>query len=584
MARKIIFLLAIAIGALVDAQVPAQPIGGGSSSSSSAPAFVSGIQSAIYTFTETSGTTVIDSSGNGNNGTLGSGGAAPTRIPHGLTFSGAQQFFTPADSSTVFGVQLWIQPSASGAYLMNNTQAGQLVFTGNYVTGGNTNGLEALGLENNGQANIAGGIVSNYLWKTHGELMSLSAVFVASAPALVYVNSQLQIEWTTANGMNPWANTNGTLAGQYFLGNIVGEVIYNTAPTQAQLAQDDQAMRASMAAYGIVPAASPPAAQQSLTLFAGDSIVENFGQGGVYQTSYPYFFSQLASAYNSDVVSNGIPSYPLNLHIATYIPNWLSFYSAIYPSMTVVSEAGVNDIALYSYTAAQIFAAMQAVCTSAHSFNAKCIVNTLTPEGTYTSPQQTVWTTVNADLIAGWLAGTILADAVADVAGDPIMGSLTVAQTSADGYYNTDQVHPTVLGNRVMAQRTSLAYCMAWTNGPCEVLVNVPSFLFSGTAATSLTMPILQLGPGWQIERAQSQVTAAFTGVATPTVTLGDTTGTATQYLASQSISSTTNTSAASGSFVSANGIVNAHFAGAANLSGFTAGNLKIDVWVVRQQ
>jgi trimeric autotransporter adhesin len=67
---------------------------------------------ADYNFLQGSGTVVTDNTGNGNNGTLGSGALAPAWTPQGLSFTGQNQVALPAalNSSETFVIGVYLQP------------------------------------------------------------------------------------------------------------------------------------------------------------------------------------------------------------------------------------------------------------------------------------------------------------------------------------------------------------------------------------------------------------------------------------------------------------------------------------------
>jgi trimeric autotransporter adhesin len=104
-----------------------QSIGGGLSGATPLPG-----ASADYNFLEGSGTVVTDITGNGNNGTLGSGSLAPTWNSSGLSFTGQQQVILPASLNSsntfVFGVYLQplntVQPADSFPMLLGSSVSG----------------------------------------------------------------------------------------------------------------------------------------------------------------------------------------------------------------------------------------------------------------------------------------------------------------------------------------------------------------------------------------------------------------------------------------------------------------------------
>jgi len=103
-----------------------------------------------------------------------------------------------------------------------------------------------------------------------------------------------------------------------------------------------------------------------------------------------------------------------------------------------------------------------------------------------------------------------------------------------------------------------------------------------GTPATTLTLPVLQLFPGWQVCSLSVNVTTAYTGPTTLTMSIGDSTGTATQYLAPTNLMATGTTIASPPTFASSNGVVQLNFISTvANINAITGGNVNVNIGVI---
>ena len=96
------------------------------------------------------------------------------------------------------------------------------------------------------------------------------------------------------------------------------------------------------------------------------------------------------------------------------------------------------------------------------------------------------------------------------------------------------------------------------------------------------TVPLLQLFPNWQVCSLAINVTPVFAGTTTLTMSIGDSSGTATTYLAATTLETAGPAVASLAPFVSANGMVNMYFTSTGtNLNTVSAGNVEIDIGVI---
>jgi hypothetical protein len=106
---------------------------------------------------------------------------------------------------------------------------------------------------------------------------------------------------------------------------------------------------------------------------------------------------------------------------------------------------GVNDAISGGMSTSTFLTKLAAYCDTARAAGWKVILCTLLPEGNST-PYITWQATVNGTIVT-W-AG-VHADRIADTGADSIMGNRTNCSNTT--YYLGDKVHPTLLGNSLIA-------------------------------------------------------------------------------------------------------------------------------------
>ena len=208
--------------------------------SATTPATTPGLVAA-FSFNEGTGTTVADSSGNGNNGTITNGTWTTSgRFANALVFNGSNALVTIPDASSLhltaaMTLEAWVNPSA-----VNSTWR-DVIYKGNdnyYLEGTSTsNSAPAIGGTFGGaNANVYGtaGLAVN-TWA------HLAATYDGSTLRL-YVNGT-QVSSTARTGSiatstNPLQIGGDSIYGQYFNGLIDEVRIYNVALTQAQIQSD----------------------------------------------------------------------------------------------------------------------------------------------------------------------------------------------------------------------------------------------------------------------------------------------------------------------------------------------------------
>lgn len=171
----------------------------------------------------------------------------------------------------------------------------------------------------------------------------------------------------------------------------------------------------------------------------------------------------------------------------------------------------------------------------------------------------------------------------------------------SNGLFYIDGLHYSAAFNKELS--TQEAFSVKAASGlatPCTVIqktipYQVPQIANDATPGLTLTMPLLQLFPGWQLcSLSMSTVTTSpvpggtagvpFTGSTTLTLSIGDSGsgGSATSYLPAQNLMTATETAASAFTpFRSNSGIVQLNFtATGANLNALTAGNVNVSIGV----
>jgi len=201
---------------------------------------------AAYAFDEGAGTTVADSSGNGNTGTLSGATWTSGRYNGGLSFNGSSSRVNVPDSpsldlTTAMTLEAWVKPTTVTSKWRDVIYKGNVLGTphDNYLlmatsirTAKPVGGALISGVhqEATGTAAIAANTFTHLATTYDGSTVRLfvNGTQVASKAAtgsIATSNDQLQIG-------------GDSIFGQYFAGTIDEVRIYNTALTQAQIQAD----------------------------------------------------------------------------------------------------------------------------------------------------------------------------------------------------------------------------------------------------------------------------------------------------------------------------------------------------------
>jgi lysophospholipase L1-like esterase len=447
---------------------------------------------------------------------------------------------------------------------------------------------------------------------------SFSIVCPLSGNAIPYINGHGPTGMLATGGC-PAFDTTGTvyigddalIPGAFsWAGKIYAMLVYPTALTAQQISQNHNYITSQLAQNGVgafVDKIAPYA-----LIYQGDSRTANQGSQDSLTDSRGYYISQLQPGreqfYNFGVSGISLSTIISNLPMNEY-PVLQTFPSL---SKTVLIDAGINDITNGAASGATVYGYMQTYCADIHanSPGSRVIAATIYGNAYFgnTVPigyEVTGREAYNADLIAGALAGTLNCDGVDDEADDPIAATQispnnfnTTASVFPTGLTNhvtpgsfnptwtVDGIHLTGAGNKELSTLESFALLAGQGRADKCTLVNfqIPwQVVQSANAVTpslAQTIPLTQLFTGWQMCGQPSvHVTTAYVGTTTLTISIGDSTGSATQYLGATSLKSTGTTLGSTAAFVSADGVVQLTFtATGTNLNTVSAGNAIIQI------
>ncbi len=195
---------------------------------------------AAFSFNENTGSTLNDSSGNGNNGTINGATWTTGKFGNALTFNGSSNYVTINDSNSLdltnaMTLEAWVKPAAFTEWntILLKEQSGNLVY-GMY-------------------ANTDGNVPSGESFTTYGDYVrspaqlplnswSHIAVTYNSSVLKIFING-VEVGSKSINGAlktstNPLRIGGNTVWGEYFNGQIDEIRIYNRALNASEIQQD----------------------------------------------------------------------------------------------------------------------------------------------------------------------------------------------------------------------------------------------------------------------------------------------------------------------------------------------------------
>jgi len=587
-----------------------------------------GYQALYLPYMDGSGTVLHDQSGNHYDMTFASGGNAPTWSADGSiiftptnTIAGGQWLSGPAAVLAGAGtIQMWYEQIMP--YSIDGLS--HSIYKQWAIGDSSGNGLGWYPAYFGAPAMIGNPTLYNYDLIPTDRLIgnsSFTVVCNGASPATAYVNGHSPTSYlypavtSTLPSCPTWASTGSVEIGgtSYFSGvgnstpqwKLFGIVVYpTTVPVTPAIVLQNEAFMSKTAlpqhgatTFGIE--SRPP----YWLAYQGDSRMANAAgsppSGGNWQltTSREWQISRLEPDRDQ---YNDMGMYNQRLStMVTNMPNEITPLCTqnISVAKTVLLDAGTNDIQ-GGATGATTYASLQSYASNLHTAcnGVKILYATSVARGSFTATMEGYRETLNSDAISGWVAGTFNGDAVDDNANDPIAATQVTPNTynpSAASscnatWFDSDCVHFTAAMNAEMASGESAAIKLVQGRlNTCTIVqkqIPYQVLVAANTASPGLTQTIplgIQLAKGENVCSLSENITSAFTGPTTLTMSVGNSGGSTTSYQSAFSLMSGGDTTA-SPTYVGPGGAVNVTFtATGANLSTVSGGNMVVNVGVI---
>jgi hypothetical protein len=417
--------------------------GGGGSSGTIPTSLVQSGLIAEYRLTEGSGTTITDFSGNGNTGTFGAAGAAPTWVSGtgGLSFNGGQYVTLPVAVSNPHTVMVFftsvltIAEGSNDFPLIGAADSSSAIMLQNFGnTGLGVNSYAGL-LSGARITTFAGGAyvtITRNAWNGTGLL-----TYVLDATTdVVYINGQLASNTYVAGGTYNRATAAYLLGGSsgslnYLVGKIYYAAFYNRELTSAEVAANSQYIANAVAARGVTGQMSPDLGHTNSVLVAdGDSITVGYN-GLVPYTGGPFTLTNASQWRINNTGQSGATFSGAN-PLETYAQFSVDplYHPGSYQNVVII-WAGSNDV--NGLSASAVMGGLTQYCKDRHTKGWKVIAATMVSR----SGQDANKNTYNTLIRQNW---STFADGLADIAADPLLGA---DGASASATYFQTGVHPT---------------------------------------------------------------------------------------------------------------------------------------------
>ena len=474
-------------------------IGGGQtvgSGLSGGPAPIAGAL-ADYDFLQGSGTALTDISGNGNTGTLGSGGLAPAWVAAGLSFSGQQQVALPAavNGAETFFAAVYLNPLTT--FLAGNTYP---MIVGSSLGGSGLNLLYAQEQANNispasnvyapeifagngvktGAENLLSGFhVLTYVLGTGNG--SADHLYLDGAEVLSYDLQGASAGLQSGGNLFLGSSNADPFTTSGLFGTLYRFVAMPSGTLSAQqVAAISGQIRSEVAGRGV--AVSPaPLPQSSPALYAiGDSITCGYvsAQGGCTLTPWPSLLN-LANQPAYSVTNYGIPGVLLRA-IAGSEPNRVGQRcSSSAGPVNAIVFAGTNDLAA-NYGLSAPMANLAAEVQTLKGAGCRVFVGTMISRGGQDANKDAF----DGAVLSG--AKAYGADGVIDFAANPLLGADGASANTA--YFQSDQTHPTQAGQQLLANAASnaLNYYFGYNETNPHGVAGLPYGMAAGDGEVSL--------------------------------------------------------------------------------------------------
>ncbi len=491
--------------------VPGSSGSGGQSVGSSLPSGAAPIAGATadYNFLQGTGTVLTDNTGNGNNGTLGTGANAPAWVNGGLSFSLPENVSLPAtlNNTRTFYLAFYLNPLPTNAAQFVPQSFPMLV--GSSL--GNT-GVNIITSSSQDQGTLpafAPGTVAN------GNYSSMSSLFISGFNILtVTLGNGISgdVDRFYINGVEiPYAFQQGSFGAQgsgnfllgapntgFFNGSGFNGIFYRavfsaTEDSPATVQGNYQKILNDINSRS-VPVTPVPVVQVSPQLFAvGDSITYGLGTANPATQAWPFNLA-LTNQPSYQVVDMGLAGVSFGA-IAGSEPNRVgTLCSTLNGPSIAIGFAGTNDFAS-SATLETVFGRLSSWVQTVKKAGCRAFVGTMISRTGLDASKDSY------DALMLQNAQRVGADGVIDFAANPLLGA-DGANANAT-YFQGDHTHPTAAGQLLLAVEAS----------------NALNYYFGSTAAN----PHVVTAATYAMTAGDGYVTAAPTG--NQTLTLPDCTG-----------------------------------------------------------
>ena len=475
----------------------AVPAGSGATGQTVAGSFPTGPQAiagalADYNFLQGAGTTLTDMTGNGNNGTLGTGANAPSWISNGLHFAIPQNVSLPATLNAARTVSLafYAEPPA---VLNANNVANAIPQLLTSTLGGN--GLNFFLSDFQG---VDGAMHPTS--EAGGSLRTVSSVTISGFNVLTYTLgncSNGDVDHLYLNGVELAYSQEGCSAGLQSSGNLLlgasntdffngsgfqgifyRAVFKSGEDTAAQVKAGYLSMLADMNARPVQTTAQG-LPQGGAQLFAvGDSIT--FGLGVNAAQAWPSVLT-LTNQPAYAVTDAGIPSISAAA-LAGAEPNRIApmCTTGAGPAVAILF-AGTNDVAAYSYSPQAAAGAIFNWVAKMKKAGCLAFVGTMISRG----PSDYQKDALDAILLSSAKAAG--ASGVVDFAANPLLGADGAFANNT--YFQGDTIHPTAAGQQLLANAASnvLNYYFGYNEASPHGVTSLPYSMAAGDGEVSLS-------------------------------------------------------------------------------------------------
>jgi hypothetical protein len=462
--KRLTLILALLSGSLAFGQGQNFPGGSGSGSLPTGSVVNGVVQSGLmaqYAFTDNTGTTLTDSSGNSNNGTLCAAGAAPTWIgapTGGLSFNKAssQCVTLPAALNTAQTIQIFANDQMSS---VSGTPLFQCLIAGNGGTKANTTCLAHyemvgdIGFNNTGtdaspklaafkagptfvlngiRAALGTNLITWELDATTDKIYTgttpVTAVGSVSGSQGVQTSGVYQFGGMGVN----YINSNSS----FWSGTMYYALFYSRELTVAEIAQNNAAIQQIMANRSLTNVFGNTAISANSYVVDGDSLPG--ANGAWFAYAFPSTTDGAWQAYYSGVSGQAVVSIQAE---SSFQSDALCPESPASGNCILNVQIGTNDLSGTSINNFLMRYAQYIAQRKAFGHYTQVWINTILANSLTTAKN-----TYNTALLQSWQS--LGATGIVPVGEDPNIGCDTC---NTNAYFNVDHLHPSALGQYEIA-------------------------------------------------------------------------------------------------------------------------------------